>query len=43
MHRRRAVWAYESVRELLVVAAGSAMLVLGAASVVAMSVGAAAS
>lgn len=43
MDGRRVAWTYESLRELLAVAAGSAMLVLGAALVVVMSVGASAS
>ena len=43
MHKRGATGAHDTLRELLAVAAGSAMLVLGAALVVAMSVGAAAS
>jgi hypothetical protein len=40
---RRSIWDLDAVREMLAVLAGSAMLVLGAALVVAMSVGAAAS
>lgn len=43
MHKRRTTWSYESARELLAIGAGSAMLVLGAALVVVMSVGAVAS
>lgn len=43
MHKRRTRWSYESARELLAIGAGSAMLVLGAALVVVMSVGAVAS
>jgi hypothetical protein len=40
---RRAAWNLDSMRELLAVVAGSAMLLLGTALVVAMSVAAAAS
>jgi len=40
---KRTAWNLDAMRELLAVVAGSAMLVLGAALVVAMSVGAAAS
>ena len=43
MNKRQSTWSNESMRELLAVFAGSAMLVLGAAFVVVMSVGAAAS
>lgn len=40
---KRTTWNLDAMREMLAVLAGSAMLVLGAAVVVAMSVGAAAS
>jgi hypothetical protein len=40
---KRTSWDLDAMREMLAVFAGSAMLVLGAALVVAMSVGAAAS
>jgi hypothetical protein len=40
---KRTAWDLDAMREMLAVLAGSAMLVLGAALVVAMSVGAAAS